>query len=51
MIVAGISPEGPTSRPIFLAKVVGCTTVFIGVGLLLYWRGARTKTASGTPRA
>jgi amino acid transporter len=45
MVVAGISPEGPTSRPIFLAKVVGCTVVFIGLGLILYWRGARKKTA------
>ena len=44
MVVAGISPEGPTSRPIFLAKVVVCTVGFIGAGLLLYWRGARAKT-------
>lgn len=43
MAVAGISPEGPGSRPIFLAKVVLCTAVFIGAGLLLYWRGARAK--------
>jgi glutamate:GABA antiporter len=45
MVVAGISPEGPTSRPIFLAKVVACTVGFVGAGLLLYWRGARKKTA------
>jgi amino acid transporter len=44
MVVAGISPEGPTSRPIFLAKVVACTVGFIGAGLLLYWRGARAKS-------
>ncbi len=43
MVVAGISPEGPTSRPIFLAKVIACTAVFIGVGLVLYWRGASKK--------
>jgi amino acid transporter len=45
MVVAGISPEGPTSRPIFLAKVLACTVGFIGIGLILYWRGARAKTA------
>jgi len=45
MVVAGISPEGPTSRGIFLAKVVGCTVGFIGIGLILYWRGARKKTS------
>jgi glutamate:GABA antiporter len=43
MVVAGISPEGGTSRLVFLAKVVGCTLGFIGVGLLLYWRGAKAK--------
>jgi len=46
MVVAGISPEGPTSRPIFLAKVVACTVGFIGIGLILYWRGARKKSIS-----
>jgi amino acid transporter len=47
MIVAGISPEGPTSRLIFLLKVVGCTVAFIGAGLILYFRGAMKKSASG----
>jgi len=45
MIVAGISPEGPANRFVFLAKVVGYTVVFIGIGLLLYWNGARKKKA------
>jgi amino acid transporter len=49
MVVAGISPEGPTSRAAFLAKVVACTVGFIGVGLLLYWRGARNKKISKAP--
>lgn len=43
MIVAGISPEGPTTRIVFLAKVVACTAVFIGIGLALYWNGSRKK--------
>jgi glutamate:GABA antiporter len=46
MAVAGISPEGPTSRPIFLGKVVLCTVGFIGVGLILYFRGVMKKDAS-----
>jgi amino acid transporter len=50
MVVAGISPEGPTSRPAFLAKVVACTSGFIGAGLVLYWRGARNKKISKAPR-
>jgi glutamate:GABA antiporter len=45
MIVSGISPEGPSNRFVFLAKVVGCTLGFIGIGLLLYWNGARKKAA------
>jgi glutamate:GABA antiporter len=51
MVVAGISPEGPTSRPIFLAKVVACTVGFIGIGLILYWRGARKKKTARSSAA
>ena len=43
MIVAGISPDGGGSRWIYLIKVVVSTVVFIGFGLILYWRGARKK--------
>jgi amino acid transporter len=43
MMVAGISPEGPSNRVVFLGKVVGCTVVFIGAGLILYFRGVRKK--------
>jgi amino acid transporter len=45
MIVSGISPEGPSNRFVFLGKVVACTVGFIGIGLLLYWNGARQKAA------
>ncbi|HYL92569.1 MAG TPA: hypothetical protein VEW69_05370, partial [Alphaproteobacteria bacterium] len=45
MVVSGISPDGPSSRLAFFLKVVGCTVVFIGSGLVLYWRGARAKAA------
>ena len=43
MIVAGISPEGADSRAVFLGKVVFCTVLFIGAGLILYFRGAMKK--------
>lgn len=46
MIVAGISPDGPGSRAAYLGKVVLCTVLFIGVGLTLYFRGARKKRAA-----
>jgi hypothetical protein len=43
MIVAGISPDSGENRWIYLAKVVFFTALFIGTGLLLYWRGARKR--------
>jgi glutamate:GABA antiporter len=43
MAVSAISPDGPGSRTAFFLKVVGWTTVFIGSGLVLYWRGSRAK--------
>ena len=49
MVVAGISPEGATSWVVFLVKVIACTAVFIGVGLILYWRGARSKASAKAP--
>jgi amino acid transporter len=51
MVVAGISPEGGTSRALFLAKVVACTIVFVGAGLILYFRGAMKKSAGSAPQA
>ena len=48
MIVAGISPEGPTTRLVFFAKVVVCTVGFIGIGLLLYWNGSRKKSRAAS---
>jgi glutamate:GABA antiporter len=43
MAVAGISPDSGENRWLYLAKVVFFTVLFIGVGLVLYWRGARRK--------
>jgi amino acid transporter len=43
MGLAMVPPGGVKSKPIFEAKLVICTLVFIGIGLLLYWRGARSK--------
>jgi len=42
MIVAGISPEAG-SRLVFLVKVVFFTVLFIGFGLILYFRGVLKK--------
>ncbi len=43
MALAAVPPGGVTSKPLFVLKLVFWTTVFIGVGLVLYWRGARKK--------
>ncbi|HLW55461.1 MAG TPA: APC family permease [Candidatus Angelobacter sp.] len=43
MVVSGISPDGPGSRLAFLGKVVVSTVLFIGSGLILYFRGAMKK--------
>jgi glutamate:GABA antiporter len=45
-IIVSIFPPGDSSnRMLFVVKVVGCTVAAIGFGLLLYYRGARTKRA------
>jgi amino acid transporter len=41
--LAAVPPGGVESKPRFLAKLVFWTAVFIGIGLVLYWRGARSK--------
>ena len=40
-----VIPPGGENTFVFEAKLVGCTIAFIGTGLLLYWRGARSKKA------
>jgi glutamate:GABA antiporter len=43
-IIVSVFPPGDSSnRKLFLIKVVGCTVVSVAVGLVLYYRGARTK--------
>jgi amino acid transporter len=46
MVLAAIPPGGE-NKLIFETKLIVCTAVFVGAGLLLYWRGARRK-ASGS---
>ena len=36
-------PPGGENKIVFEAKLIVSTVVFIGLGLLLYWRGARNK--------
>ncbi len=45
MALAAIPPGGVKSTLLFELKLVFCTAAFIGVGLALYWRGARKKRA------
>ena len=50
MVLAAIPPGGE-NKILFEGKLVGCTAGFVGFGLLLYWRGARTKAAANAPVA
>jgi amino acid transporter len=46
-IAVSVFPPGDSSdRRGFLIKVVGCTVASIALGLILYWRGARSKALS-----
>jgi amino acid transporter len=45
MIIAVIPPGDVHNKFAFEAKIVGATVVSVGVGLVLYWRGARSKAA------
>jgi glutamate:GABA antiporter len=42
-IVLAMIPPGGTNKLIFEAKLVGACIIAIGIGLILYWRGARSK--------
>ena len=42
MLLAMIPPGGE-NRIVFEVKLLVCTVGFVGVGLILYWRGARSK--------
>jgi glutamate:GABA antiporter len=43
VVLAAIPPGGVKSKAAFEGKLVFWTAIFIGTGLLLYWRGARRK--------
>src|SRR5215467_13776746 len=42
MVLAAIPPGGE-KKVVWEAKLIASTVGFVGLGLLLYWRGARTK--------
>ena len=45
-IIVSVFPPGDSSnRTLFLVKVIGTTIAAIALGLILYYRGARTKSA------
>ena len=46
MALAAIPPGGVKSKAMFELKLVVWTAVFIGAGLVLYWRGAASKSTS-----
>ncbi len=46
MALAAIPPGGVKSKAMFEGKLVFWTVAFIGFGLVLYWRGARTKASA-----
>ncbi len=47
-MVLAMIPPGGENKVVFLAKLIGSTIVFIGIGLVLYWRGARNKAKNVT---
>ena len=51
MALAMVPPGGVKSKPVFELKLIFWTSVFIGAGLLLYWRGSRSKALPGPPLA
>jgi glutamate:GABA antiporter len=46
MGLACVPPGEAPSKLRFVVLLILCTVVFIGVGLILYWRGARTKRST-----
>lgn len=46
MVLAGIPPGEEPDKLRFVGLLVASTVGFIGFGLILYWRGARTKSAN-----
>jgi amino acid transporter len=50
MVLAAIPPGGE-NKLVFWAKLFGSTLVFVGTGLVLYWRGARKKRQSESAQA
>jgi amino acid transporter len=45
IIISVVPPGEAASKLIFVLKVVGVTAASIGLGLFLYWRGARSKSS------
>ena len=43
IVVSMLPPGDSADRELFIAKVVGCSVIAIGLGLILYYRGARSK--------
>ena len=48
-IILAMIPPGGVSKLVFEGKLLGATGVAVAIGLVLYWRGARSKARSGPP--
>ncbi len=46
MALAAVPPGGVKSKAVFEVKLIVWTAIFIGIGLMLYWNGARKKAAA-----
>jgi len=45
--VAVIPPADAKDKALFVEKLVGGCVITVGIGLVLYWRGARQKAVAG----
>jgi amino acid transporter len=43
-IILAMIPPGGVNRLAFEGKLIGATVAAMAIGLILYWRGARSKT-------
>jgi amino acid transporter len=46
IVVSAVPPGDTANQLVFVLKVIGVTAASIAVGLVLYWRGARSRQAS-----
>ena len=50
-IILAMIPPGESNKWLFEAKLIGACVVALAIGLVLYWRGARSKARAALPVA